>query len=95
MSDLKKELLEQLQSYREDLENDWEEVINNALDIIYKVNMNGEMRGFEIQLSVGGPSIYLDETGLHGYWSDEEYHLPVNKRIISEIWNYLEELKTF
>ena len=94
MSDIAiKRLEEMVNSFVEDINENPIGAVEEALDIIYQINIRGEMKGFEVLLTFGGPNIYLEDDKVVGYWAGDKYYAYISSDAYNQIWDYLEEIK--
>jgi len=86
-----KRLEEMVKSFVEKINENPISAIDEALDVIYQINIRGEMKGFEILLAFGGPNIYLEDDRVVGYWAGDKYYSCISSDAFNQIWDYLEE----
>lgn len=85
--DTKDMLLENVRSIAEEISNGFPEYTNHddeqmsamdyiaeALDVTYYIGANGEFRGGEIAVTIGGPNVYVNvgKRLVEGYWGGEQ-----------------------
>ena len=88
-----KRLKEMVESFVKEINENPISAIEEALDIIYQIDIKGEMKGFEILLTFGGPNIYLEDDKVIGYWAGDKYYAYISSDAYNQIWDYLEEIK--
>lgn len=82
-------------------ESDFDEVMDDVLDIEIIRSLRGDFRGFEITLCLGNPNIFLSRhisqynTYLKGVWGSESVELPLNEETSDMLIEYMEELADF
>lgn len=99
---LKGEVKAQIKAFREALKDDSgekiESLINEALDIEFTRSINGEFRGFELTICLGGPNVYLShhvsqsEAFVKGYWDGDSVEIRLGVVESDILWDYMEEL---
>ncbi|MFW6015899.1 MAG: hypothetical protein ACOCRK_05635 [bacterium] len=103
MSGTKEKLKKEVKSVKEKIENPKENYrileILDYLEIIYHVEITGDIIGAEILLTSGGPNIRLivgrNENRIKGVWGSERYTEPVKREDGDKILQEAEMLKTF
>lgn len=88
MSDTKTALYEMVRDTAEEITNGFEgelnddgdpqnayDYISEAMDITYHVGSDGNFKGGEFAVSIGGPNIYVNVTGRYvvGYWGSDKF----------------------
>ena len=82
-----------VKAFVEDINGNPISIIEEALDIIYQIDIRCEMKGFEVLLAFGGPNIYLQDNKVVGCWARDEYCSYISSDAYDQIWDYLEEIK--
>jgi hypothetical protein len=63
---------------KKSLSRNYKKVIDEALDIIVKKDVRGNIVGFEILLTYGSPNIWITENGIYGAsWGHKEF-IPIS-----------------
>lgn len=82
----------------ESIENDGEkmdfyEYFNDALDIEYMIGYDGEFRGVEIAVTLGGPNVYINTRRgeVVGFWGTDKAEAWIPSEICEEINSIFEE----
>ena len=91
MKDLRKILNSELKS----LQEDYVAIIENSLDITYHTTINGDIVGFEVLLTYGGPTMVLEDNYLKISSMDKNDYLKIPDDLFNNIWDYVKELKNF
>jgi len=69
-------------------------VVDEALDIVVETGLRGEMRGFRVYTTIGGPTIWVAPDGVHGVWEGDEVFIPLSRdEGVDRVWEYLEMLR--
>jgi hypothetical protein len=97
--EIRKELEKELMDLRDDLEKmqNEDEYLEDVLDVERTQNLVSGYwvtQSYRIQLSAGGPDIWVDEEGLKGYWGSEKVELPhteKSKEKFQAICEYLDD----
>ena len=90
-----KDLKEILNSELKSLQKDYVGIIENSLDITYKVSTKGDIVGFEVLLTYGGPTMILEDNYLKISYRDKNDYLKIPDNLFNDIWDYVKELKNF
>ncbi len=94
MSDIRTELEEHMDNIAQQLKDNLQDVIENAIDITLCVSLpSGEQTGFDINIVVGGPNIRLvydkGVCQLRGAWGSITDTKDVDNEICETILDYL------
>ena len=60
-------------------------------DVRFEVNSDLELQGGKILLACGGPTFWLHDDEICGYWGGESCSRPLSGDVKSELWSWFEE----
>ena len=61
-------------------------------DIRFEVDIQNEFCGAKMLLAYGGPTIWLRDDRVFGYWWSDERSVPLNENARAELWEYFRDI---
>jgi len=71
MSDIQKQLEDNCKSIKDKIEAG-QFSFDDILDIEYTIYGNGELKDFELAVTIGGPNIFITSDTVEGYWGNSK-----------------------
>jgi len=62
----------------------------DILEVEYRISSDGDFRGFEATLAIGGPALFVNENKVEAYWGSDNYESNYIDK--SGLYDYFEEL---
>jgi len=86
---MRNELFEEAKSLAREVEQNPEEVLQDALDVRLVITPQGELVDFEVYTTLGGPTVWVDAEGVYASWAGEKVFYRCDT---SRLWNLLKEI---
>ena len=95
MSDTKKELEDMCVEIRDELENPDTDIVQWFEENVFEINQlcydgtKTYLKDFSLIITIGGPSIYIEDGVIKGYWGSDEVEVRYNDH---RLFNLIEEI---
>ena len=64
---------------------------NEPLDLYFEVDMQKNLNGGRMQVTAGGPSIWIADDEVRGYWGSTRVEISLDSDMKSAMWDWFEE----
>ena len=73
------------------------ELLDSSLDLEFSINQRGEFSGYELAVTLGGPSVYIKQKSgwdahVNGYSWGETFSDTLNSDVSAMLWDTISEL---